>query len=111
MADVTIRPKPNGPYLVEGPVDIYDTAGILTSGGSIANLTAIVAAREADCPRHAHGEGRCAETAGDERIGAQIFERLDGRRMATLQDHTIVMHPGPINRGVELDDAAADADG
>jgi len=27
MADVTIRPKPNGPYLVEGPVDIYDTAG------------------------------------------------------------------------------------
>ena len=27
MADVSIRPKPNGPYLVEGPVDIYDTAG------------------------------------------------------------------------------------
>ncbi len=27
MADVAIRPKPNGPYLVEGPVDIYDTAG------------------------------------------------------------------------------------
>jgi len=27
MADVSIRPKPNGPYLVEGSVDIYDTAG------------------------------------------------------------------------------------
>ena len=27
MADVSIRPKPNGPYLVEGDVDIYDTAG------------------------------------------------------------------------------------
>ena len=27
MADTAIRPKPNGPYLVEGPVDIYDTAG------------------------------------------------------------------------------------
>src|SRR5437762_13632162 len=27
MAEVTIRPKPNGPYLIEGPVDIYDTAG------------------------------------------------------------------------------------
>jgi len=27
MADVTIRPKPNGPYLIEGPVEIYDTAG------------------------------------------------------------------------------------
>ena len=27
MADTAIRPKPNGPYLIEGPVDIYDTAG------------------------------------------------------------------------------------
>jgi 3-phenylpropionate/trans-cinnamate dioxygenase ferredoxin subunit len=27
MADVSIRPKPNGPYLIEGPADIYDTAG------------------------------------------------------------------------------------
>ena len=27
MAEVSIRPKPNGPYLIEGPVDIYDTAG------------------------------------------------------------------------------------
>jgi len=27
MADVSIRPKPNGPYLIEGPVDVYDTAG------------------------------------------------------------------------------------
>jgi CDGSH-type Zn-finger protein len=31
MADVTIRPKPNGPYLVEGSVEIYDTAGNLIS--------------------------------------------------------------------------------
>ena len=27
MADTAIRPKPNGPYLIEGPVDIYDPAG------------------------------------------------------------------------------------
>jgi CDGSH-type Zn-finger protein len=27
MADTAVRPKPNGPYLIEGPVDIYDTAG------------------------------------------------------------------------------------
>jgi len=27
MADVTIRPMPNGPYIVEGDVDIFDTAG------------------------------------------------------------------------------------
>ena len=27
MADVTIRPMPNGPYIVEGEVDLFDTEG------------------------------------------------------------------------------------
>jgi len=27
MADVTIRPMPNGPYIDEGDVDVFDTAG------------------------------------------------------------------------------------
>ena len=27
MADVTIRPSKNGPYIVEGNVDLYDTDG------------------------------------------------------------------------------------
>ena len=27
MADVTIRPSKNGPYIVEGPVDLFDTEG------------------------------------------------------------------------------------
>jgi CDGSH-type Zn-finger protein len=27
MADVTIRPSKNGPYIVEGEVDLYDTEG------------------------------------------------------------------------------------
>jgi aspartate carbamoyltransferase catalytic subunit len=34
---------------------------------------------------------------------------LDGRRMATLQDHTIVMHPGPMVRGMEITADVADA--
>ena len=34
---------------------------------------------------------------------------LDGRRMATLQDHTIVMHPGPMNRGMEIGAEVADS--
>jgi hypothetical protein len=25
MADVTIRPSKNGPYIVEGPVELFDT--------------------------------------------------------------------------------------
>ena len=35
---------------------------------------------------------------------------LDGRRMATLQDHTIVMHPGPMIRGMEITADVADSD-
>jgi CDGSH-type Zn-finger protein len=27
MADVTIRPTKNGPYIVEGPVDLFDSDG------------------------------------------------------------------------------------
>jgi len=33
---------------------------------------------------------------------------LTARRIARLQDHTLVMHPGPMNRGVELAAEAAD---
>jgi aspartate carbamoyltransferase catalytic subunit len=35
---------------------------------------------------------------------------LDSRRMATLQDHTIVMHPGPMIRGMEITADVADSD-
>jgi aspartate carbamoyltransferase catalytic subunit len=35
---------------------------------------------------------------------------LDGRRMSTLQDHTIVMHPGPMIRGMEITADVADSD-
>jgi aspartate carbamoyltransferase catalytic subunit len=35
---------------------------------------------------------------------------LDGRRMATLQDHTIVMHPGPMVRGMEITADVADSE-
>jgi aspartate carbamoyltransferase catalytic subunit len=34
---------------------------------------------------------------------------LDAQRMAMLQDHTIVMHPGPMNRGMEIAAEVADA--
>jgi aspartate carbamoyltransferase catalytic subunit len=35
---------------------------------------------------------------------------LDARRMALLQDHTIVMHPGPMVRGMEITADVADSD-
>jgi aspartate carbamoyltransferase catalytic subunit len=31
--------------------------------------------------------------------------RLDRNRLARMREETIVMHPGPYNRGVELDDS------
>ncbi len=34
---------------------------------------------------------------------------LDAGRMAVLQDHAIVMHPGPMNRGVEIAAEVADS--
>jgi aspartate carbamoyltransferase catalytic subunit len=34
---------------------------------------------------------------------------LDGKRMNTLQDHTIVMHPGPMVRGMEITADVADS--
>ncbi|GAB3996741.1 aspartate carbamoyltransferase catalytic subunit [Nocardioides marmoraquaticus] len=34
---------------------------------------------------------------------------LDARRMATLQDHAIVMHPGPMVRGMEITADVADS--
>jgi aspartate carbamoyltransferase catalytic subunit len=34
---------------------------------------------------------------------------LDGRRMSVLQDHTLVMHPGPMIRGMEITADVADS--
>ncbi|GAB2868072.1 aspartate carbamoyltransferase catalytic subunit [Actinoallomurus bryophytorum] len=34
---------------------------------------------------------------------------LDGRRMATMPQHALVMHPGPMNRGVEIAADVADS--
>ena len=35
---------------------------------------------------------------------------VDGRRLALLKDDAIVMHPGPMNRGVEITGEVADSD-
>jgi aspartate carbamoyltransferase catalytic subunit len=34
---------------------------------------------------------------------------LDGLRMAALPEHAVVMHPGPMNRGIEIDPRVADS--
>jgi aspartate carbamoyltransferase catalytic subunit len=53
-----------------------------------------------------------------ERMGAAFFPSareysrrygLDGPRMAMLPDHAIVMHPGPMNRGMEIAAEVADS--
>ncbi|HET6274879.1 MAG TPA: aspartate carbamoyltransferase catalytic subunit [Candidatus Cybelea sp.] len=47
---------------------------------------------------------RFAETPVSDREYVERF-RLDHRRLAILRKDAIVMHPGPYNRGVELDDS------
>ena len=42
-------------------------------------------------------------------FGAARLFGLDARRLATLSDHAIVMHPGPMNRGLEISNEIADA--
>ena len=44
-----------------------------------------------------------------ERQVLELRYGLDGRRMATLQEHTIVMHPGPMIRGMEITADVADS--
>lgn len=34
---------------------------------------------------------------------------LDARRLAMLPEHAIIMHPGPMNRGLEISADAADS--
>jgi aspartate carbamoyltransferase catalytic subunit len=34
---------------------------------------------------------------------------MDRRRLETLADHAVIMHPGPMNRGIELTADVADA--
>ncbi|RFD18969.1 aspartate carbamoyltransferase catalytic subunit [Komagataeibacter melaceti] len=38
------------------------------------------------------------------------FYGLDSKRLALARPHALVMHPGPMNRGVEIDSRVADSD-
>jgi len=35
---------------------------------------------------------------------------VDGARVALMKPDAVVLHPGPVNRGVELDPSVADSD-
>jgi aspartate carbamoyltransferase catalytic subunit len=54
---------------------------------------------------------RMTTTGGGFFPSAREYSRrygLDARRLRLLPDHTIVMHPGPMNRGLEISADAAD---
>lgn len=64
-----------------------------------------------------HGEGKTPAPAGAEAPKAspiasvreyREFYALTPERAAKMKKGAIVMHPGPINRGIELDEAVAD---
>ncbi len=55
---------------------------------------------------------RMSSTGGGFFPSPQEYTRLyglDGARLAALPEHTIVMHPGPMNRGLEISAQAADS--
>ena len=58
--------------------------------------------------RHGKPDGDSWGAAGD--AGAyRLAWGLTRERMDLLQDHAVILHPGPVNRGVEIDPEVADA--
>lgn len=58
--------------------------------------------------RHASGEPGKAPTLASVRE-YRAFYALTTERAARMKDHAIVLHPGPMNRGIEIDAEVADA--
>src|SRR5438067_876514 len=50
-----------------------------------------IAARQSRIPLNAHRECRCAQTAGDERVGAQILDRRDLRARTAFETERDVL--------------------
>ncbi|MFN8081833.1 MAG: aspartate carbamoyltransferase catalytic subunit [Kineosporiaceae bacterium] len=99
---VLVAPPTLLPVGVEAwPAEVsYDLDATL-AGGSIGDLDAVMMLR-----------------VQAERMNAAFFPSareysrrygLDAARLARLPGHTIVMHPGPMNRGLEISAAAADS--
>ena len=74
MADVTIRPTKNGPLIIEGPVDLFDTDG---------NQVSLDKPRIALCRC---GDRQYAAGAVDRSVEGQLAEEHDFRNMAALDD-------------------------
>ena len=52
--------------------------------------------------------GAAADIHVKDGVIAAVGHGLDASRMALLPEHAIVMHPGPMNRGVEIAPEVAD---
>ena len=78
----------------------YDLDAALTAGDGVDAVMMLRVQRE-----------RMTAQGGGFFPSAREYSRrygLDGRRMDLMPDHAIVMHPGPMNRGLEITAEAAD---
>jgi aspartate carbamoyltransferase catalytic subunit len=78
----------------------YDLDAALTAGDGVDAVMMLRVQRE-----------RMTAQGGGFFPSAREYSRrygLDARRMDLMPDHAIVMHPGPMNRGLEITAEAAD---
>jgi aspartate carbamoyltransferase catalytic subunit len=85
-----------------------------TAGGDLAPSGDVRVAHDLDAELHALDAIMMLRVQLERQAGSSIasdFHELYGltaRRLDKLPPHAIVMHPGPLNRDVEIDSAAAD---
>jgi len=96
-------------YLV-GPATLLPGSLAAQAAGSFFSLDEAIAEVNFDAVMmlRVQSERMTASFFPSEREYARIWG-LNGERLARLATHTLVMHPGPMNRGLEIDAKAADS--
>ena len=96
-------------YLV-APATLLPSALAANTAGLFYSLDEAIASVKFDAIMmlRVQTERMTASFFPSEREYARIWG-LNGDRMAKLDEKTIIMHPGPMNRGLEIDAKAADS--
>jgi aspartate carbamoyltransferase catalytic subunit len=96
-------------YLV-APATLLPSALAANTAGLFYSLDEAIASVNFDAIMmlRVQSERMTASFFPSEREYARIWG-LNGDRLAKLDDKTIIMHPGPMNRGLEIDAKAADS--
>ena len=102
IADIAL----NGPVGVPDDAEVIDAHGLILSPGLIDMREGLKGADVVMMLRlqHERAQGRMIPSVRE----YYRFYGLDAEKLAFAKPDAIVMHPGPMNRGVEIDPAIAD---